>query len=109
MKHLEVLSVHCHGSIEPYLSLKCALKELTIYASIRSWKNLLYFEDWVTNGFNPPNINIILHSSSMDSTVLMFRDDLVSNWSEWNSQIPAGRIACLKVYIDYKVPLNLYS
>lgn len=107
MKHLEVLSVHCHSSIEPYLSFKSALKELTIYAVIRSRKK--DFEDWMTNGFNLPNVNIILHSSSMDSTVMMFMDVLVSNWSEWNSQISAGHIASLKVYIDYKVPLNLFQ
>ena len=109
MKHLEVLTIHCYTSVKPYLSLKTALKELTIYTVIRSKESVVVFIDWMMNGFNPPKLNIILHSSSINVTLRTFGGVLMSVWSRWNSQIPAGHFACLKVYIDYKVPLNLFQ
>ena len=111
MKHLEVLPVHCYGSLQPYLSLKTSLKELTVCTVIRSKEGIEVFKDWMMNGFNPPKLNIILRSSSMDVDVALrtFREVLVPAWSTWNSQIPAGHVVCLKVYINYKVPLNLFQ
>ena len=109
MKHLEVLTIHCYTSVKPYLSLKTALKELTIYTVIRSKEGIEVFRDWMMNGFNPPKLNIILCSNSMDVALRTFRNVLMPVWSTWNSQIPAGHFACLKVYINYKVPLNLFQ
>ena len=109
MKHLEVLTIHCYTSVKPYLSLKTALKELTIYTVIRSKEGIEVFRDWMMNGFNPPKLNIILCNSSMDVALRTFRNVLMPVWSTWNSQIPAGHFACLKVYINYKVPLNLFQ
>ena len=109
MKHLEVLTIHCYTSVKPYLSLKTALKELTIYTVIRSKEGIEIFRDWMMNGFNPPKLNIILCNSSMDVALRTFRNVLMPVWSTWNSQIPAGHFACLKVYINYKVPLNLFQ
>ena len=109
MKHLEVLTIHCYTSVKPYLSLKTALKELNIYTVIRSKEGIEVFRDWMMNGFNPPKLNIILCNSSMDVALRTFRNVLMPVWSTWNSQIPAGHFACLKVYINYKVPLNLFQ
>ena len=30
-------------------------------------------------------------------------------WPRWNSQISAGHIACLKLYVGYIAPLNLFQ
>ena len=83
MKHLEVLTIHCYTSVKPYLSLKTALKELTIYTVIHSKESIVVFKDWMTNGFNPPKLNILLHSSSMDVALRTFRNVLVPVWSTY--------------------------
>ena len=112
MKHLEVLTVHCHaGSFQPYLNLKTTLKELTIYMVIQVKKEIQTFEDWKTNEFIPPNLNIIVLTKRMHifSTLGMFQEYFMTSWPVWNSQIPAGRVACFRLYINYKVPLNLFQ
>ena len=43
----------------------------------------------------------------MDFAVKGFREFLQSAWPIWNSQIPPGHYACLKLYISYKAPLSL--
>ena len=63
----------------------------------------------MTNGFIPRNLNIIVLNGSMDSTMIMFREFLLSAWPSWNSQIPAGHFACLRLYFSYKAPLNLFE
>ena len=116
MKYLEVLTVHCHaaGSFQPYLNLKTTLKELTIYtvipcAVIQVKKDIQTFEDWKMNKFIPPNLNIIVLTKSVYSTLRKFQEYFITNWPVWNSQIPAGRVACFRLYINYKVPLDLFQ
>ena len=108
MKHLEMLSVHCNNSLHSYLSLKIALKELTVHTVIHSKKDIEAFENWMMNEFSPPNLNIIILNASMYSTIISFRELLMRAWPRWNSQIPAGRVACLRLYISYKAPLNFF-
>jgi len=107
MKHLQVLNVHCYHSLQPYLNLKVKLEELTIHMKTLFKKDFEVFENWTTNGFIPPNLNIVLSFSCFIWNEL--RDFLFYAWPKWNSQIPAGHIAYLKLYIDYKVPLNLFQ
>ena len=110
MKHLEVLTVHCRaGSFQPYLNLKTTLKELTICTVIQSKEDIHTFKDWKMNEFTPPNLNIIVLTGSMCSTLAKFKEYLVTTWSVWNSQISAGHVACFRLYISYKVPLNLFQ
>ena len=110
MKHLEVLTVHCRaGSFQPYLNLKTTLKELTICTVIQSKEDIRTFKDWKMNEFTPPNLNIIVLTGSMCSTLARFKEYLVTTWPVWNSQIPAGHVACFRLYISYKVPLNLFQ
>ena len=111
MKHLEVLTVYCHaGLFQPYLNLsKSTLKELTICTVIQSKKDIRTFKDWKMNEFIPPNLNVIVLTGSMYSTLRTFRKYLVAAWPVWNSEIPAGRVACFRLYISYKVPLNLFQ
>ena len=119
MKHLTSLNVHCRGSFRPYLTLTVPLKELTIYAVIcSSWGPLAKplhrkedfkrsIEKWVTIGFSPQNLNIIL-DSSWYSAQIFYREFLLASWTRWNSKIPVGHVACLKLYSSYKTPLNLF-
>lgn len=105
MKYLEVLSIHCYDSFQPYFNLRIKLKELTIHTLIPSNKYIEITEEW---SFDPPNLNIVILNGSMHSTLIKFREFLLSAWLRWNSQIPAGHAACLKLYINYTIPLNLF-
>ena len=109
MKHLEVLSIYCDGSFQPYLNLMVALKELTIHTVINSRKDIEACENWMRNGFIPPKLNFVVLTGSMDFAIVRFREFLQSAWPRWNSQIPAGQYACLKLYISYKAPLSLFQ
>ena len=106
MKHLEVLSIHCKDSFQPYLSLKIALKELTVHTDIFTLKDA---EAWMMNEFSPSNLNIIAYNGSLYLKQVRFKRDLMRTWPTWNSQIPAGHTACLRLYIGYKAPLNLFQ
>lgn len=61
----EVLDITCYGSVEPYLNLKIALDVLTIHALIDFKEDIESFQNWMTNGFNPHNLNIVSDDSSM--------------------------------------------
>jgi len=105
MKHLQVLNVHCYRSLQTYLNLGVKLEELTIHIKSLFRTDINTFENWMLNGFIPPNLNIIV----LDQELVDLRDFLLDAWPRWNSQIPAGRIACLKLYIGYTAPLNLFQ
>ena len=109
MKHLKVLSIYCNGSFQPYLNLKVALKELTVHTVIQSRKDVEAFENWTINEFTPPNLNVVILNGSTYSIMARFMELLMHAWQRWNSQIPAGRTACLRLYIRYKAPLNLFQ
>ena len=109
MKYLEVLNIHCYGSYQPYLTLKMGLKELTVYAVIRSEEDIKASQNWMRNGFSPPNLNIVVLDGSIYSTLIRFRKFLLPAWARWNSQIPTNHTACLKLYINHKAPLNLFQ
>ena len=109
MKYLEVLKVYCCSSYQPYLKLKMALKELTVYTVIDSVEDIKGFQNWMMNSFNPPNLNIILLNSSIYPTMNRLREFLLDAWPKWNVQVPTGHTACLKLYVSYKPPLNLFQ
>ena len=109
MKYLETLKVFCCGSYEPYVKLKIALKELTVNIVIHSEKDIMGFQNWIMNGFNPPNLNIIVLNDSISTAMIMLREFLLNAWPIWNVRVPTGHTACLKSYISYKPPLNLFQ
>ena len=110
MKYLEVLKVYYCSSCQPYLDLKMALKELTVHTVIHdhSEKDIKKFENWMMNGFNPPNLNVIVLNSGIYSAMIRLRNFLLASWPEWNVQVPTGHTACLRLYSNYKVPLSLF-
>ena len=108
MKCLEVLKVFCCSSYQPYLKLKMALRELTVHTVIYD-KDIKGFQNWMMNGFNPPNLNVTVLNGSIYSAVRRLREFLLDAWPNWNVQVPSGHTACLKLYISYKPPLNLFQ
>ena len=109
MKYLEVLKVYCCSSCQPYLGLKMALKELTVHTVIHSVEDIKEFQNWMMNGFNPPNLNVIVLKGSIYSAMIRLRDFLLAAWPKWNVQVPTGHTACLRLYSNYKVPLSLFQ
>ena len=76
---------------------------------ISSEEDIKGFKNWMMNGFNPPNLNVIVLLGSIYSAVIMLREFLLAAWPTWNAQVPSGHIACLKLHISYKPPLNLFQ
>ena len=109
MEYLEELNIHCTTSFQPYLNLKIKLKELTIRTVIRSKKDMEVTQDWVTNGFTPPNLNIVVLNGSIYPAMTRCKEVLLSTWPKWNSKVPTGHVACLKLYVSYKIPLCLFQ
>ena len=115
MKSLEVLKVYCCSSCQPYLDLKMALKELTVHTVINSEEDIKGFQNWMINGFNPPNLNVIVLNRSIysammnDSVMIRLREFLLAAWPKWNVQVPTGHTACIRLYSNYKVPLSLFQ
>ena len=109
MEHLEVLNIHCATSFQPYLNLKIKLKELTIRTVIRSMEDIEGTQDWVANGFTPLNLNIVVLDGSIYPAMTSCKEFLLSVWLEWNSKVPTGYVACLKLYTSYKTPLCLFQ
>lgn len=109
MRHLEVLIIHYPCSLQQYLNLNVPLKELTIHKVALSKEDMEASKTWMTNAFIPPKLNIVVLRDS-NKSLLRFREFLNYTWYRWNSQVPTGHSACLKVYNDYcKAPLNLFE
>ena len=109
MKYLEVLKVYCCSSYQPYLALKMALKELTVHTIIHSEEDVKGFQMWMMNGFNPPNLNVIVPNGNIYSPMIMLRKFLLGTWPKWNVRVPTGHTACVRLYSNYKVPLSLFQ
>ena len=106
MENLAELNIHCHKFFQPYFTLSISLKELTIHATIYPTSGSLTMlhnkkdynlENWATGGFSLPNLNITL-DNSWYSAQAWYVGLLLTAWARWNSQIPAGHVACLKLY-----------
>ena len=83
------------------------LKEFMAYVVIHSEEDIKGSQNWMRNGLNPPNLNIVVLNGSIYSTLIRFREFLLPAWARWNTQMPTNHAACLKLYINHKAPLNL--
>ena len=102
MKHLEALEIsECCSGLLGRLNLNIALKELTIYTESGTE---VVSKIWMKKGFTPLKLNLVSKNGGFRDV-----DFWVSTWYKWNSWVPAGHIACLKVYTGYKAPLNLFN
>ena len=113
MEHLSVLKIRLSVTISSLLQLTKNVEHLTIY--IRShnpddWY-LHVLHEWVVNDNAPKNLSIVTivryeyHVRYYDSLLL----NLLQSWSEWNTEMPVSRKACLRLYTydSIALPLNL--
>jgi len=102
MKYLQMLDIPWEVDIKSLLLICLNLKELTVY--IHKWEISCdaWFDEWVSIGFRPPNLNIVFTSNHLPST-----NELVQRWQLWNTKVPINHTACLKLYVRFKIPLNI--
>jgi len=81
MKYLQVLNVHCYHSLQPYLTLRVKLGELTIHIKSLSREDINIFENWMLNGFIPPKLNIIVLDYQSYRSPRRLREFLLDAWT----------------------------
>ena len=99
MLDLQRLELHCNEHmLISILPLVTHLREVTLHikAILFAWVTV-----WASANFNPPNLNIVTLVSEV--LVMVF----LHCWAIWNSQVPAGHTAHLKLYSRSKLPLNI--
>ena len=105
MKHLCTLDIGMFTHAHHLLKLGLKLQELSFYVRVHL-NPVMYLQllkDWAGVKFRPSKLNIITvyHMPMVKK--------LIENWQQWNSKVPAGHTAWLKIYSRCKTPLNLYS
>ena len=106
MIHLEKLEVKLSTDIQPLFQIG-GLRELTVHVVMSNKRETPPFctscvQQWVDRGFMPCKLNIVTHaySEQLQATFLEL-------WMQWNSMLPVGHTACLKLYDIYRSALNL--
>ena len=107
MKHLHSLDIGWDDTdnIKLLLLLSAKLHELTLY--VRECVQAIYntlLDEWVGVGCRPPKLNIVFTVRPVVS-----KPDLFKKWHQWNSKVPEGHTACLRVYPSFRISLNLSS
>ena len=102
MKDLHTLNIPWETDIKPLLMVCSNLKELTVYVYEWEMSSDVYIEEWVSLGFRPPNLNIVFTSNKLPSTT-----ELVQKWKLWNTRLPVNHIAHLKLFVRFKIPLDI--
>ena len=103
-KQLRTLDIGMFTHPRHLLKIGLKLQELSLYVRVHV-KPVMYFQllkDWAAVEFRPSKLNIIFTVYHMPRV-----KDLIENWQQWNSKVPAGHTAWLKIYPRYKIPLNL--
>jgi len=103
MRGLQNLDVGWCTDMRELLSLNDTLTDVTIRVQYSDRHNVeldTFLNNWIKKGFVPENLNIICNHT--------FGDSLLSAWTRWNSNFPAGRTGCVKVYDGLKIPMNLF-
>ena len=106
MESLEKLEIQLSTDIEPLLQIG-GLKELTVHVVIAQKQQTEPFciscvQIWIGKGFVPSNLNIVTHAYP-DLLQISF----LESWIQWNTTLPMGHTACLKLYENYRSTLNL--
>jgi len=102
MEDLKMLDISWEADMKPLLLTCSSLKELTLYIHKCVISCDAWFDEWVSIGFRPPSLNIVFTSNQLPST-----DELVQRWQLWNTKLPIDHTACLKLYVRFKIPLNI--
>ena len=110
MKSLSVLKIRLSIGITSLLQLTSTassnVEDLTVYVRgcyPDDWY-LCNLHEWVVNNSAPNNLNVVAFGY-YDSLLL----NLIHGWSQWNAELPADRMACLRLYTYESIylPLNL--
>jgi len=104
MKNLRSLEIGMFTHIRHLLKIGLKLQELSLYVRVNA-KSVIYFQllkEWARVGFRPSKLNIIFTVYHMPMV-----KELIENWQQWNSKVPAGLTVSLRIYPRYKMPLNL--
>lgn len=106
MKCLSVLKIRLSVGITPLLQLTSNVEDLTVYIRGRNpddWY-LRVLHEWAVNNSAPKNLNVV--AFEYYNSLLL---NLIHGWSQWNAELPAGRMACLRLYTYESIylPLNL--
>ena len=106
MEHLSVLKIRLTVGISSLLQLTKNIEDLTIYIRRHNpddWY-LHILHEWVVNDTAPQNLTVVTyeyHDSLLSS--------LLQSWSQWNTDMPVSRTACLRLYMynSISLPMNL--
>ena len=106
MKYLSVLNIRLSIPFSSLLQLTSRVEELTVYVKdhhvVEWYQDILH--EWVINNQAPKNLNVVT-SDYYESLIL----NLLNSISQWNTDMPASRTACLRLYLyeSKYLPLNL--
>jgi len=112
MKQLEKLEALLSNDFKLLLQIS-TLRELTLHAEEKAVQPFCMpcVEEWVTKGFVPCNLNVVVHTYNLNIVEHEFATQLRKNfsesWRQWNSTIPVGHTAWLKLYNNVRSPLNV--
>ena len=97
MKHLRKLEI-CHNISKPskpiIAAAGCANLEKLVLHGMDHFGGTECLSEWVHLGFQPPNLSVVLNEFTKPSSLRY----MLEQWSQWNSQIPAGHTAYYKLY-----------
>ena len=104
MKQLHTLDIGMFTYVRHLLEIGLKLQNLTLYVTVYAQPAMFFYvlEEWARVKFRPPKLIIIFTVFQMPMV-----KELIVNWQQWNSKVPAGHNAWLKIYPRYKIPLNL--
>ena len=104
MKQLHTLDIGMFTYVRHLLEIGLKLQNLTLYVTVYAQPAMFFYvlEEWARVKFRPPKLTIIFTVFQMPMV-----KELIVNWQQWNSKVPAGHTAWLKIYPRYKIPLNL--
>ena len=95
--------VHTDSTFQTLFNSSVRLKEMTIRLELSVRLRMKDLQNWIAQGFNPPTLNFIVPEQQ-----LMLKSDLLHAWEQWNSQVPPGHTAGLRIFHYLKAPLNLF-
>ena len=106
MVYLSVLNIRLSIPLSSLLQLTSRVEELTVYVKeghTDEWYDILH--EWLVNINAPENLNVAFN----DHYLARLKVDLLHSWSQWNTEMPATRTACLRFYAyeTRYLPLNL--
>ena len=111
MQVLEKLEVQLSVDCKLLLQIGGRLKELTVHIPQQAHTVCVsYVEEWMSNSFEPQNLNLVILDVYTSETAAFMRHflDFLRSLAERIYTLPVGYVSYLKLYYRSKVPLNLF-